>query len=255
MPTRAMIIVAGGSSSRFGADKLMSDIEGRPLIAHTIDAIVEHVDICVVACRLDSFEAIGSPRFFVQVPPGADGAARDAHTRRRLTALGLAHYNNWVKLTRTTGEAPACVTDLRIERIGAGHAPGFAAIAARGFGWPDAIRPWLAALVGRPAWRHYLAFDGDHPVATGALFVRGGTGWLSFAATDPAHRGRGAQSALVTRRIADARALGCEQLIVETAEETRERRATSLHNLKRLGFELAYLRPNYLWTAPTRTAA
>lgn len=188
----------------------------------------------------------GIPRFFVQLAP----EARPPQLRAWLAARGLAHYNNWMKLWRDTDDTPKVVTDLRVERIGAGRAPQFATIVARGFAMPDAIRPWLVATVGRPGWRHYLAFDEEAPVAGGMLFVRGETGWLGFAATDPGHRGRGAQSALIARRIADARALGCRRLVVETGEDTPERRATSFHNLRRLGFELAYVRPNYLWTPP-----
>ncbi len=192
------------------------------------------------------YRRAGVPRFFVQLSP----TARPAAVRDWLAAKGLAHYNNWVKLWRGTGETPRVVTDLRVDRIGAGHAPEFAALVARGFGMPDAVRPWLTATVGRSGWRHYLALDGEQAVATAALYVTGETGWLGFAATDAAHRGRGAQSALVARRITDARSLGCTRLVVETAEDTAQRRAPSFHNLRRLGFELAYLRPNYLWAAP-----
>jgi GNAT superfamily N-acetyltransferase len=192
------------------------------------------------------YERAGVPRFFLQLSP----TARPAELRGWLAARGLAHYNNWVKFWRSADGAPRVVTDLRIERVGQGHALQFATIVARGFGMPDAVRPWLAATVGRAGWRHYLALDGEAPVAAAALYVKGETGWLGFTATDPAHQGRGAQSALVARRIADARALGCRRLVTESAEDTADRHAPSFHNLRRLGFELAYLRPNYLWRPP-----
>lgn len=48
-----MVIVAGGSSSRFGSDKLLAEIDGRPLLQHTIDAIAPHVDQVVLAARAD----------------------------------------------------------------------------------------------------------------------------------------------------------------------------------------------------------
>lgn len=35
------IILAGGASSRFGADKLAADLEGRPLLHHALDAVAE----------------------------------------------------------------------------------------------------------------------------------------------------------------------------------------------------------------------
>ncbi len=51
MPSRAMVVVGGGASTRFGQDKLMIEIDGRTLLEHTIDAVVDHVDVCVVVCR------------------------------------------------------------------------------------------------------------------------------------------------------------------------------------------------------------
>ena len=53
---------------------------------------------------------------------------------------------------------------------------------------------------------------------------------------------------LVRRRLADAAALGCRSVSIETAEDTIARDAPSFRNLRRLGFEVAYARANYLWT-------
>jgi len=53
-----MIIVAGGDSSRFGGDKLMTPIAGRPLIAHTVAAVAGFADVCVMVCRQDQSEQL-----------------------------------------------------------------------------------------------------------------------------------------------------------------------------------------------------
>jgi 2-C-methyl-D-erythritol 4-phosphate cytidylyltransferase len=53
-----MIIVAGGDSSRFGGDKLMTPIAGKPLIVHTIAAVVGFADVCVLVCRQDQSEEL-----------------------------------------------------------------------------------------------------------------------------------------------------------------------------------------------------
>lgn len=58
MPTRLMIVVAGGSSTRFGSDKLTEVVAGRPLLAHTLSAVVPTVDRCVVVCRADLAESV-----------------------------------------------------------------------------------------------------------------------------------------------------------------------------------------------------
>ncbi len=191
---------------------------------------------------VDHYEARGVRRFFVQVSPAATPAALFEELRR----AGFRHHNNWVKLYRGVEPPPEVATDLRIERVEAEHADAFAGLIAPAFDWPDRVRPLFARLVGRPGWRHYVAFDGDVPAATAALYTHGTYGYFGPAATHPDYRRRGAQSALIARRIRDARTLGCETLVTETAEDHPERPAPSFRNMRRMGFEVAYLRPNYL---------
>lgn len=81
-----MIVVGAGSSRRFGADKLLADIDGLPLIAYTIDAVVGHVDRCVVVCRPETVEEIQSLRPDVTVTAG--GATRTLSEMAGLAALG-----------------------------------------------------------------------------------------------------------------------------------------------------------------------
>jgi GNAT superfamily N-acetyltransferase len=200
-----------------------------------------HLDRIVRAYR----EA-GAPRFFVQVCPAAEPSDLPAWLESR----GLRHYNNWVKLYRGVEPAVEASTDLRIEQIDGSRAAAFAAVCASCFDWPDFVREWVTALVERPGWHHYMAFDGERPAATGAFYARRADAWLDFASTLPEYRGRGAQSALISRRIEDARALGCRCLVVETAQQRPEREAPSYRNTLSFGFRVAYLRPNYLWSAP-----
>jgi hypothetical protein len=54
---------------------------------------------------------------------------------------------------------------------------------------------------------------------------------MGAAATLPEFRGLGAQKALVERRLADAKALGCTIVAVETAELTLEKDAPSYRNM------------------------
>lgn len=44
-------ILAGGKSTRFGSDKAMADVDGRPMIAHVADAIAAQCDIVIVVGR------------------------------------------------------------------------------------------------------------------------------------------------------------------------------------------------------------
>lgn len=184
------------------------------------------------------------PRFFVQLSP----FAVPGDLPQWLVERGFQRYNNWVKLYRDVTLLPPVTTDLQIREIGPDRADAFASVMVTSFEWPECLCPWIAATVGRPGWHHYMAFDGETPVATGAVYCRGDFGWIDFASTLPAYRGHGAQAAIVEQRIRDAAALGCKWLIVETAEETPEKPAPSFRNMVRYGFKVAYARPNYLFT-------
>jgi GNAT superfamily N-acetyltransferase len=205
-----------------------------------------------LADAMSAIEQTGSPRCFVQVAPtgASDGLGV------RLERLGLRHYNNWMRLRRTLDDLPrradSSPTSLEVRRIDSAHAEVFGRLVATAFDFPPAIAPLPSQTIGRPHWHHYLAFEGDTPIASGAMYLAGSAAWFSFAATDAAYRKRGAQQALIVRRLYDAADAGCKWVSVETAEDTVTRDAPSFRNLRRLGFEVAYRRPNYLWvkTAP-----
>ncbi len=50
------------------------------------------------------------------------------------------------------------------------------------------------------------------------------------------------------KRIADAIAAGCRELVVETAWETADNAAPSYRNMLRYGFKEEYIRPNFLYS-------
>ena len=79
----------------------------------------------------------------------------------------------------------------------------------------------------------------------------GEVGGLLGAATLPPERGRGAQGALMARRMRDAAEMGCKWVITETGEETPDLPNPSYRNMVRLGFKLAYFRQNYIFTPAT----
>jgi GNAT superfamily N-acetyltransferase len=181
-------------------------------------------------------------RFAVQLSPAAQPAALPDW----LAARGIQRGDSWLKFVRGVEPPLPAPTDLRIAAIGPEWAATYAETIRAVFDMPPLFQPWVQANIGRPGWRHYLAFDGETPVATAALFVRDGIGWLGEAGTLPAARGRGGQSALLARRITDAAALGCRQLVVETGDDRPDDPNPSTHNVRRAGFQLAYRRPNYM---------
>jgi len=190
------------------------------------------------------FRAAGVPRFFIDVSP----AARPILLTDWIAGRGYAIHNNWVKLTREIEPVPAAFTTARIAEIGREHAHDYGRIVQIVFGLPDTMAEWASGHVGRPGRRHFMAYERDKPVGTAGLYVEGEWGEFGYAAVLPEARGRGIQAALIARRIRAARESGCRWLSMETAEETLEKPSYSLRNAKRMGFEVAYLRPNYLGT-------
>jgi ribosomal protein S18 acetylase RimI-like enzyme len=210
--------------------------------------IVEPATHADVDALISAYTGAGVQRWMVQWSP----AALPRETVDLMRACGFYHHNNWAKLYRSTrAPLPEIRTELRIERTGGEQRDAFASILAQAFGHERELAEWNAALIDRPGWRAYMAFAGDEPVATGALFVHGRTAWLGFGATLPSYRGRGAQSALAALRITAARELGCDAIVLETAEDLPAKPSQSYRNMRRLGFEVAYLRPNYVMIAGT----
>lgn len=182
-------------------------------------------------------------RFFIQTVPDL----ADQSTLSNLRSCGLFHYNNWIKLYRRLSHLEGIRTDLQIRKIDTDYALEFAQVVNSCFDWPPDFNTWIAALVGQPHWHHYGAFDGERLVATGAFYIQTKTIWIDFASTLEDYRGRGAQSALLQRRFADAVQMGAELAVVETAQETADKKAPSYRNMIRYGFKEAYVRPNFMF--------
>jgi hypothetical protein len=191
------------------------------------------------------FRDKGVRNFLVQIPPGP----RSPEFAERASALGLTPFRRaWTKFRRPPLPPPAAPTELRVIEAAAAHARDFGETAAAGFGMPSSLAPWLSALVGRPAWRCYVSYDGEAPVGVGAAFRREGAAWLGVGASLPQGRGRGSQSAILARRIADAVADGAPFLVTETGSRIEGEPQTSFGNILKSGFEIAYERAN--WTGP-----
>ncbi len=105
-----MIIVAGGASSRFGGDKLMTPIDGLPLVLHTVAAVSGSVDRCVLVCRDDQIEWLTAVDGDVVVVPGGK-------SRTGSELAGLAEIDEEIELTGIhDGARPLVGADL-IERL------------------------------------------------------------------------------------------------------------------------------------------
>lgn len=167
-----------------------------------------------------------------------------------LLARGFRPGYAWMKFRRECVPAPAVRTDLDVRVAGPESAADFGRVVREGFGLQPELAVWTAELVGRPGWCCVMAFDGPTPVAAGAVFVRGEYAWLGLGATLASHRRRGAQNALLARRLQEAAARGARIAATETGERLPGKPDNSYRNILRSGFVEAYLRQNYM--SPTR---
>src|SRR5262245_35907859 len=139
---------------------------------------------------------------------------------------------------------PAAAAGIAIERVAdaAGldeflstHAAGWQIVDEAGF--KANVRGWLR----QPGWSLYLARCEGTPAATAVLYIADNLGYCADAATHPAFRGRGLQTALLHRRIADASAAGVD-FVCSGADFLSQ----SHRNMERAGMRVLFVRS--LWT-------
>jgi GNAT superfamily N-acetyltransferase len=200
----------------------------------------------VTGADLDAIEAFfsraHSPSCRISLAPGANGEGLAA----ALESRGFRPEAPWLRLCRDTSPCERPEAAYAVRELAPADGLAFGLLVTSTFAHPEAVAPWLAALAGRERWRVFGAFDADALVACGALHVSGDAGWLGLGATHQAHRGRGAQSALIAARLDAARAMGVRLLAVETTDDTPETPNPSTHNLRRLGFRDLYPRRNWV---------
>jgi GNAT superfamily N-acetyltransferase len=161
-------------------------------------------------------------------------------------AHGLVEMDPWVKLGCEIGAVRhRHDTESSITEIDAEQARDWADVITSGFGLGEHLTATLAHSVGRPGARHFIAWRGPRAVGAACLYQQGELGYLTTTATLASHRGRGVQSALISRRAKEAAAAGCRRLVAETGLPAPGRPNPSLRNLARAGLRPRYVRRNY----------
>ena len=101
----------------------------------------------------------------------------------------------------------------------------------------DSMRHAMRVMGSVPRFRKYLALIDGEVVGAGSLRITDGIAHLCGAATLPAFRRRGVQTALLTARLADAHREGCDLAVMVTMPGSK-----SHENACRRGFQLLYPR-------------
>jgi len=121
-----------------------------------------------------------------------------------------------VRLVRLLAPAAAIQSAPRdpgwIEMVGP-QGGGEVSAVGRAGGGPEEPWWWVAPL-GAAGWTQLVAYDGDDPVATGAVHVAGQVGALDGVTAVPGERGRLAGTAVVRRLVQLATERGAERVTV-----------------------------------------
>jgi Acetyltransferase (GNAT) family len=187
--------------------------------------------------QIEAFFRAHATRYGVSVSPLAPSGLEP-----RLRERGFAEGYAWMKFRRDVDAGTGPDTRLRVVEVADGV--DFGRIVSAAYGMPAEVGPVFMHLPQVPGWSCFVAYDGDEPAGAAALFAHDGVGWLGVAGTRPAHRGKGAQGALLAARLRRAHGLGLAAATTETGERVEGRPAGSYRNILRAGFEESYLRPN-----------
>lgn len=161
-----------------------------------------------------------------------------------MTGLGLMqsgfHTILYAPVSELSKTPPTVDPDIEIEEVQpTGPVEDFLDVQIRGWGVPEEAVAYLKNLrrcwIATPGHRSYLTRIGGQPAAQAMLYQSGDISYLSGANTLPEFRRRGLQTALIHRRIADARAAG-HRLILGGADFE----STSRMNMMRCGLRVAY---------------
>jgi 2-C-methyl-D-erythritol 4-phosphate cytidylyltransferase len=180
------VIVAAGSSSRFGSDKLFADVLGRPLIAWTLaafEAAESAARLVVVTSATDAIQGIAqefAPTKFAACVPG--GERRRDSVAAGLRACGHARY-----VAIHDGARPL-ISPALVDRCVAaaeGKAGAIVAVPATDTikevdgglvtGHPERSRLWAAQtpqVVLRQAWLDAAAAGDDDETDDAAMLAR-----------------------------------------------------------------------------------
>jgi len=194
--------------------------------ASTVDAVLD-----VLA------GAIGQP------PPAVLVQADNAEVRRRLTRAGLIRDGTRAMALRALGPdtvvEQADADGLSIREVEPGREAAFLRVLLAGYEAPTAVNRYLAVEHRLPEVRRFVAGAGGEELAAAAMSLHHGVAVLGGAATRPQHRSKGAQSALLHRRVREAAHSGCHLAVATVTPGT-----VSARNLIRVGFAVL---PRPVW--------
>lgn len=230
------IPIAGGAAAYTGPDSPMNKIAGMGFGAALDEGALEEVERAFAerGCAVQA-----------EVATLADPAIGVALTRRGYVLMG---FENVLGLDLSRFAPTAAEGDIEIDvdedfdswidLIVTGFASADAQGVASHESFPrDAMERAIRDIGGATGFLRFVARRGGDAAGAASMRIHEGICQLTGAATLPAHRRRGVQSALLGYRLGEARRAGCDLAIVTTLPGSK-----SQENVQKLGFELLYVR-------------
>jgi ribosomal protein S18 acetylase RimI-like enzyme len=161
----------------------------------------------------------------------------------------LQGFENVLGLELARAPAPRGGAGVEVSLLADGEEDALSATLVEGFAAPDdsaqhaetfpreALEQVIRDSLQTPGSQRYLARIEGQVVGAGSMRLDDGIAQLTGAATLPGWRRRGVQSALLGRRLADARRAGCSLATITVAPGTQ-----SMANALRQGYALLYAR-------------
>lgn len=180
--------------------------------------------------------------FTVQLSP----AANPPELAKWLTERRLRPASEWTVLARRPAPSPQ-LTELHVGRVSPEEASVYARLYESAFALPFGQGSIAASTIGQPGWFHYAAQDDRRAFAVAAMFVHERTALFAGSGTLSAEIGRGAQTALIARRLGDAAAMGCDLALVESSAKLGDDTPAPLRNVIRAGFSVSFHQRTFVY--------
>ncbi len=183
------------------------------------------------------FAAAGAP--MPAVVGGSDDLASVEQRTGRRAAPGPVRPIA-VLAPRSRDDRNIASSDLRVRPAVGEDLSIFFEVLSAGYAAPAEVDRFILAEHSDPGVLRFMAWKEDRPVAVAAMSLHDGVAVLGGATTLPAHRGCGAQTALLHRRLDAAAGAGARGAVATAAADT-----PSVRNLARSGFTV-HLRRSWL---------
>ncbi|MFF2557947.1 GNAT family N-acetyltransferase [Nocardia sp. NPDC058058] len=169
-----------------------------------------------------------------------------------LTGRGyrLVSYENVLGIDLTAAPAPIAPQGVEVRPSGTGEFDIWLDVVTDGFAHPDTqgvashedfprevIADAMRDLTAAAGVQRYVAVHDQAIAGAASMRMSQGVAQLTGAATLPAHRRNGIQSALLSARLTEAAAAGCDIAVITTQPGSK-----SQQNAQRRGFSLLYTR-------------